>query len=289
MLTVFSILESLTCQSPHVTHNEDVVGFAGSAAWVIDGATGVSDRPTLTPDSTDAAWLATNLNRRLETAFARPDADPTTVLMKVEAEIEADFRSFEGASSLSTGEQPTAGLALVALVGKTLSFITIGDCRVLFENVDGSTAEFCQSEIGPIESRIIERRRGLIETYPGEDPWPRLKPFIQSLRQHINTEEGYSVVHPTRRWVHRLKYKKLPSSTVRHALIVSDGLYRLVDGFGTFDAPGLLREAIRKGLRELLKRLRSLEAADQNCEQYPRVKISDDASGVLIRIAATSK
>ena len=32
------------------------------AAWVVDGATGVSDLPPLVPDLTDAAWLAGQLN-----------------------------------------------------------------------------------------------------------------------------------------------------------------------------------------------------------------------------------
>lgn len=286
---MFSILDSITCQSPHSAHNEDIVGSTGSTAWVIDGATGVSDSPPLTPDCTDAAWLANNLSRKLELAFARPDANPISVLTEVEAAIKADFLSFENARALSAGEQPTAGLALVALVGEFLNFICIGDCRVLFETIDGSIAEFGQYEIGPIESRIAERRHRLIETYPGEDPWSRLKPFIQSLRQHVNTHEGYSAVHPTRRWVHRLAYQIFPSSDVRHAMIVSDGLYRLVDVFGTFDVRELLKRAIYKGIPDLLKQLRNLEGADQNCERYPRVKTSDDASGVLIRIAASSK
>ena len=94
-------------------------------------------------------------------------------------------------------------------------------------------------------------------------------------------------MHPTRPWAHRLKRRTLACAEVRHLLIVSDGLYRLVDVFGVWDGAGLLQAALSDGLDPLCAQLRDLEARDEACVQFPRVKASDDASGLLVRINAS--
>jgi hypothetical protein len=151
---------------------------------------------------------------------------------------------------------------------------------------DGST-EFNPSDLGVVEAAIIEERRRLVEAYPGQDPWSRLKPLIRSLRRHVNTSSGYWAVHPTRPWAHRLKCRTVACAEVRHLFIVSDGLYRLVDVFGAWDGAGLLQTALSDGLAPLCARLRDLEACDEACARFPRVKASDDASGLLLRIDAS--
>jgi serine/threonine protein phosphatase PrpC len=283
-LSIFSILDSLSRQSPYAPANEDAVGFTGSAAWVIDGATGISDREPFVTGTTDAAWLAAKLNRKFRRGFSKPNVDPNAILNTVQSEIEAEHHLLDAAAQKPASEQPSASFSLAVLTEETLYFMGIGDCRIIFERRDGSIQEFDASNIADAETSIIEERLRVLKTYPGEDPWPRLKPFIRSLREHTNTPGGYSVVHPTRSWIHLLKIATLLHAEVRHVLVVSDGLYRLVNVFNAFDPVGLLKEILSNGIEHLCDRLRGLETNDAACTRFPRVKVSDDASGVLARI-----
>ena len=230
---VFKVIDRISSSPPDAAINEDAVGATMSAAWAIDGATGVSDRPPLVVGTTDAAWLAGELNAALHAAFDRPDAELEPALAGVEAKLRADFLAIDRQPGTPAGEQPTAALAVAALRGETLHLIGIGDCRIIYEERTGEVGEFNPSAIGPAEALIVAERRRLMTQYPGEDPWPRLKAFIRPLRERANQEGGYSVVHPTRSWSTRVVRRDArtpknptPSAPERRPLPVGRRIHR---------------------------------------------------------------
>ena len=151
-----TILASLTNNSRRASANEDAVGFSATAAWVIDGATGVSDKPPLVPGRSDAAWLANQLSSRLACGFTELYADPNRVLTGVQADIEAQFRTLDSAYGSCAADQPSAAFALAALGAGRLHLLGLGDCRILFRRVDGATEEFNPSDLHAAESAIVE-------------------------------------------------------------------------------------------------------------------------------------
>ena len=68
-----------------------------------------------------------------------------------------------------------------------------------------------------------------------------------------------------------------------HALLASDGLMRLVDVFHRYTEIDLLHAAVSSGLDPLIRELRAIETADAIARRYPRAKVSDDATGLLLR------
>ena len=72
--------------------------------------------------------------------------------------------------------------------------------------------------------------------------------------------------------------------TLRRILLVSDGYYRLVDHYGAASDAELVRRTDELGADALLKQLRAIEAADPLAAQYPRLKIADDATALLIGV-----
>lgn len=281
---MLNVIDRISIPSPNAAINEDAVGATMSAAWAIDGATGVSERPPVVAATTDAAWLAGELNAALHAAFAAAQPEPVRTLASVEAELRSDFIAVDRQPGTPAGEQPTAALALAALHQETLHLFGIGDCRVIYEERSGELGEFNPSAIGPAEALIIAERRRLLAEYPNEDPWPRLKPFIRPLRERVNQEGGYSIVHPTRSWSTRVVRQTHERAKIRRLLLLSDGLYRLVDVFAAITAAGLMQAAVAKGLGTLSSELRALEDQDRDCSKYPRVKTHDDASGILIEV-----
>jgi hypothetical protein len=154
----------------------------------------------------------------------------------------------------------------------------------MFGVVLGSEKKPMRRNVSQAESLIIDEKRQLMDAYPNEDVWPRLKPFIQSLRELANLDGGYSVVHSTRGWSSRVKWQTQSAAELRHLLLVSDGLYRLVEVFRTTDAQGLLNRSLEQGFELLCSELRELELEDAHCSAYPRVKPCDDASAILVRV-----
>jgi len=76
----------------------------------------------------------------------------------------------------------------------------------------------------------------------------------------------------------------IPLKRSAHILLCSDGLSALVDRYHAYDAAGLVRAALDKGLQELGRELRAIEAADAGGAKHPRFKASDDATGLLLRL-----
>jgi hypothetical protein len=55
--------------------------------------------------------------------------------------------------------------------------------------------------------------------------------------------------------------------------------------FRRYDARGIFAAACARGLGALGEELRAAEHEDAECISFPRAKISDDATGLLLRVA----
>jgi hypothetical protein len=67
-------------------------------------------------------------------------------------------------------------------------------------------------------------------------------------------------------------------------LLCTDGFSALVDRYDAYDAAGLVKAALDKGLQELGRELRAIETADAGGAKHPRFKPSDDATAMLLRL-----
>jgi hypothetical protein len=282
------ILDSISASAKTDDLNEDAVGHTSRAAWVIDGATEVSDRPSLVSGMSNATLLARTLSSEIESALLHQPFDFQLAIATVADEVTKKIEPYVTKLDVPASEQPTATFAMIVLESDTLHFVGIGDCRVVYQCRDGRTALFGSSdELEVIENQILEERQKILRKYPAEDPWPRLKPFIRSLRENVNMQGGYSAVHPTRPWLRRLQHKVMPAMRVDKVLLATDGFYRLTNVFGLFPPGTLLEAAASKGLAGLLSQLRSVENKDDKLVRFPRIKSVDDASAILAALSQT--
>ena len=173
--SLIRVIDRISLPSPNSLINEDAVGATNTGAWVIDGATGVSDRPPIVAATTDAAWLAERLSAELRSTFDMPDLDPVQALSRVEANIKSEFLALTRGVFCPASEQPSAALASVVLRGKTLHLIGVADCRIIYETCAGDIGEFNPSDSGAVEAVIIAERSRLLAEYPGEDLGRALK------------------------------------------------------------------------------------------------------------------
>ncbi|NIP73172.1 MAG: hypothetical protein GWO16_09175 [Gammaproteobacteria bacterium] len=183
-------------------------------------------------------------------------------------------------------ELPTASMALVRERGGQLEYVTLGDCKAIVEDGGGVLVATENTRLEQLDRRLVEEikalhRRGVRGF---QDVFAALIGQLRAHRARVNTPGGYWVLGSSEAAADHLDMGVLDAGGVRHALLVSDGFYRLVDTFRLVTARELLQAAVDAGLGSLHAELRALEAADPDCTAHPRLKPADDATALLLRL-----
>lgn len=288
MMSAFKLLSAVTAPGSKI--NEDAYGLwpspdAPRAAWVLDGVTGINDRALL-PGPSDAAWFVAQVQGALPALLSdspnMPIADLIGALAReLERRQSASWLDARGADGRET---PAASFAFIRLLGDEVEIARLGDCLVLLEATDGAVRAMDHPVLEQIEAST---RRAVVDWQAAgiTDPQEiraRMLPTLRAQRQRRNRADGYGVLAPEQGCVAMMHVDCLPARGLRRLLLASDGYYRLVDHYSVLDDTGLVRETERRGAATLLKQLRKIEAGDPLGAAYPRLKISDDATAVLI-------
>lgn len=290
MKPAFSLLSAITAPGSKV--NEDAYGLwsaAGPAraAWVLDGVTGINDRALL-PGPTDAAWFVKQVQELLPALLSNaPDCPIAELIAALAQALERrQSASWLDARGADGRETPAASFALVRLLGEEVEIARLGDCLVLLERQDGTVQALEHPALEQIEG---ETKRAILDlraegvTDPQEIR-QRMMPKLRAQRGRRNLPDGYGVLAPEQGCVAMLHVDRLPASALRRILLASDGYYRLVDHYGAMTDAELVRSTAEQGGDRLLKALRAIEAGDPMGESYPRLKMSDDATALLVEI-----
>jgi len=289
MISSFTPLTAAT--EPGAKFNEDGYGFwpaeAPRAAWVLDGVTGINDRALL-PGPTDAAWFVAQVQEALaallSTAPDMPAAELVGALVEeLERRQSAAWLDARGADGRET---PAASFALVHLVGAEIEVLRLGDCLVLLEATDGAVTVMDHPVLAAIEAETRDallalRARGITDP---KQAFTAMMPRLRAERLRRNTPDGYGVLAAERSCLSMLHIDRMPAHALRRILLVSDGYYRLVDHYNAASDAELVRRTEELGADAMLEQLRAIEAADPLAARYPRLKIADDATALLIGV-----
>ena len=289
MISSFTPLSAAT--QPGSKVNEDGYGHwpatAPRAAWVLDGVTGINDRALL-PGPTDAAWFVAQVQEALPTLLSASPDMPAVALVgalveQLERRQSAAWLDARGADGRET---PAASFALVRLIGAEIEVLRLGDCLVLLEASDGTVTVMDHPVLATIEAETRDallalRARGITDP---KQAFTAMMPRLRAQRQRRNLPDGYGVLAAERSCLPMLHVDRMPAKTVRRILLASDGYYRLVDHYGAASDAELVRRTEELGADAMLEQLRAIEAADPLATRYPRLKIADDATALLIGV-----
>ncbi len=264
--------------------NEDRAGANGTLAWVIDGATDVLAEP-LIGDTTDSAWYAERLHAALIRRGRAPVESMQTLPASLAEEIAADFFKHAKRRPREQHEHPSAAAIVVRVHQSGLDVLSLGDCALMAETNDS----FVRRNVGEssagdrwVSTAIADHHKGGATSYAEARAalWPKLR----RVRNLMNTEGGYGIfsVLPTPNTFIRIE--RLTVERGATILLASDGLTRLVDVFQRYTPRAFFDATRDRGLETLLTELRALEAADPDCRQFPRAKVNDDATGLLLKV-----
>lgn len=278
-------VEALSLAGDRAKQNDDAFGFAYSAAWVLDGATDLHDAP-LSGAASDAAWIAQTANSMLH-AYAYPEMSGETAMRKyvrtvVEDQLAPGFAELVAERAYERWQSPISSLLMLEENADGVHGLDLGDSRVFALDADG--AVFIAG--GPDDAADEETALAAQQSEK-EKPLLRRTETIEMLRR-MRAELN----QPGSRWTFCLdpacaEHARAFSWTLArpaHILLMTDGFSALVDRYRAYDAGGLVRAALDKGLQELGRELRAIENADTGGDKHPRFKKSDDATALLMRL-----
>ena len=289
MISTFTSLSAAT--QPGTKFNEDGYGVwpaeAPRAAWVLDGVTGINDRALL-PGPTDAAWFVAQVQEALPTLLSQaPDRPAADLVGALVSELERRQSSAWLAARGADGrETPAASFALVRLIGSEIEVLRLGDCLVLLEAADGGVTVMDHPVLAAIEAEtrnalLTLRAQGVTDP---KQMFTAMMPRLRTERRRRNIPDGYGVLAAEHSCVPMIHLDRMPAHALRRILLVSDGYYRLVDHYNAATDAELVRRTAELGAGAMLQQLRAIEAADPMATQFPRLKIADDATALLLGV-----
>jgi len=274
---MLTFVEAISIAGDRTKANDDACGFAGGRAWVIDGATDFQ-KDKLTGTASDAAWLAHFANARLHAAQSGVLRD--VVRDVSEQAAEAFARIAKPASE--RWMLPIASLLMVEETAEGLGGLDLGDCRVFALDADGAA----HNTGGPGDAGDNEAQLAAQQT-DKEKPLLDRADTMAMLRAY-----RAAMNKPGAPWSFGLDPACAAEARVwalairrpAHVLLATDGFSSLVDRYRMYDAGGLVRAALGKGLQELAREIRAIEDGNAG-SKYPRFKNSDDATALLSRLS----
>lgn len=272
-------VESISLAGDRAKQNDDACGFRGERAWVLDGATDLHAN-ALSGWKSDASWIAHFANNQLH---GTEGEDLRTAIHAVSVGASQAFANLVGKRTYERWQSPISSLLMIEETDDGVAGVDLGDSRAFALDADGAV----HVTGGPTTGREAETQAAARQT-DAHKPLLERTETIEMLRRSraaLNQERAHwtfgidpNCADHARAWSFKL-------ARPAHVLLMTDGFAALTDQYGAYDAAGLVRAALDKGLQELGRELRAIEAQDSGGTLHPRFKKSDDATALLMRLS----
>lgn len=276
---MLTFVEAISLAGDRAKQNDDAFGNAGPHAWVIDGATDLHDRP-LTFHASDASWLARYVDWRLHAPIGNNLSD---AFRSISSDAAQAFAAIVCDRPYERWQSPIASVLIVKDAGDRIHGADLGDCRVIGLDAGGAA----HNAGGVPDAAASEARRAARQTDAHKPLLERTETLarLRAERAAINREGATWSFCLDPACADHARHWTLILPRPAHLLLMTDGFSALADRYGAYDEAGLVQAALDKGLQELGRELRAIEAADAGGARHPRFKPSDDATALLMRLS----
>lgn len=265
--------------------NEDLIGHYEKTFWIMDGATPLSKSHFL-PSPSDAQWFVKELDSSLTSILNQEDTpDLKSLLNLALTQVEQSVLNLGiDVTKMTLFEIPSCSLNILRVNSNTLEYLTLGDCSLIFHYRD-HLLEVKDKTVVALDNSVLQKLRS--QRLKGNLDRNELEAYRMSLLQKnrslMNSSEGYWTCTWDRKGVAHATLGSLDLDSDINVLSCTDGFSRLVDLYSTCKWEDLLLQKL--SLQNALDLIRDIESKDNTMEQFERLKISDDASALLLSIS----
>ncbi|SDD37294.1 Protein phosphatase 2C [Massilia sp. PDC64] len=254
---------------------------------LMDGATPLTPERCLAAGASDPAWFVRRFAQDLGCVL-RADGDQEALVLEALEHTRAAYRAAGGHADVPPYAWPIATLAWVRVSdpdadgSHTLDLFCLGDSKILLQLPDGAVRD-----LDPFENPQEQATQAAVAALVAEgilDPaerWARLLPMLRARRHEQNTAAHPAILCLEPRGPFAARRTRVTAPPGALLLVLSDGLYRLVDTYGLHSDGSLLDACRARGLDALLDELRAFEAGKEAAGLA--AKTADDASAIAWR------
>jgi len=279
------VIEGLSIPGSPERENEDALGASSTIAFVLDGVTSLSETP-LMPGKSDAAWVSQAARDLL--LRHRPDAahDLRGLLADVGRQITNRFAREQLRRPQARYELPWTTVSLIGVTPGRLTVAFAGDSRALIEAADD---EVHNVGIHPsrtaFETRLAAKMANARKDNGGVDATrQKVLAELRRARDTVNTDTGFWLLGADPNVGANATLSSIELKGPATVLLATDGFYALVEDYNRYGDREVIATAQALGLKVLGRELRRIEEEDPLGERYPRMKKSDDATALLLRV-----
>jgi hypothetical protein len=274
--------KSLTTDAASV-YNEDIAGFVQGGAWVLDGATGITDS-SHTDSVSDGHWYVNEFDQYLRSNLSDWSMSLSKVIEEGIQTVRNRFYDNQSCRNIDTAAEPSATAAIVRWNNETLEYFVLCDSH--FVSTKNGEVEMWETDdrIQQFEPKPLNRMKYFQELgYGFRDARKQILPLLRATRRDKNTNSGYWVLSFDPDAAQAGIKGEIPIDSATNIHLYTDGFFRLIDRFHYFQTVQELIDALQtEGVPLLLDTLRKIEDSDPECQEYPRFKPCDDVTVVNI-------
>ncbi|SDY20802.1 protein phosphatase 2C domain-containing protein [Salimicrobium album] len=190
------------------------------------------------------------------------------------------------------GKRSTCALAAISIDRERLSleYAHAADCMIFLQYANGDIRTVTYDLLSHFDQKaineIVKLRSGQTKKTPISEARKEVRSTLIENRALLNTDAGYSVIDGSKEAMKHLESGRLSLKKVTAILLLSDGLMMPT---GLEEADGWEQSAniaFQYGVDRLVSAVEERENDDPECITYPRLKMKDDKTAVLIEIGS---
>lgn len=265
-------------------YNEDTASVISGAAWVLDGATGVTDE-TYTDEPSDGCWYVRAFDDYLRENVQDRSSTLTEHVSSAIAELREQFNTKAPVESIDTAAEPSATGAIVRWDQSNLEYYVLCDSTVLILKGDEIDTYETDRRIEGLETEQRERLHQLKKQgYGLEEARQQLMPNLRDNRRKKNTSGTYWVLSFDQAAVPEGLTGKVSVTPTTTVYLFTDGFDRLVNTYDAYSDWATAIDTVQeKGIETAVDEIRTIEQEDPQADNHLRLKKSDDTTVVQLR------
>lgn len=269
-------------------YNEDAHYICEDFGFVLDGATGMAGKKVSDAPS-DANWFSNEWREYLKEALKDKTKTIREILREGIKVVDDKFMAIEGANELSI--KPIAPLSLFRINGDEIELYSVGDTSIIVTFTNGKVKQIAKRDVDKIDNINIKRINKIAKEKNLDvlDAVPYMKEHLVNARLLSNVKGGYWSIGDTPEVLDHSIYKSIPLNKVKQIMVLSDGYSQVFDTFKIYTLKEFAK-AIEEGVsvKKIYEALYNAQEEDNKANKYPRFKLRDDATIVVMKLETKS-
>ncbi|WP_409227071.1 hypothetical protein [Gudongella sp. SC589] len=267
--------------------NEDIYGLTKRGAFVIDGASALTDR-SFVPDGNDVSWMVQWWRDYLDGHLDDTSYSIKEILKEGVRKFNKEYGRYVDLDSLEAHEQLSAGIAILRKNGDILESFVLGDVEISVKSRKGECSIVTDQALKGLDAEVIDLMRRnhqrekqvIFKGFTEQE----LEILIRN-RKKMNVPGGYYILGHSVDAIDMGIYRTFQADEIEKCLLSTDGIVPLNY---KYTRSNLLERIRQSGVRDVIRELRGMEESDREKRSIGRLKTHDDATLIYLDFSLQS-